>query len=103
MVTGGRTTGLLLRFDLSILADEESILNRSSIVSMDTRVEAASISLNSAEDIKDVWFLVVLFCRVGLLIVDVDGTAHNPLFPCLSLSHSLSLGGESLTLVTKLS
>lgn len=66
MVTGGRTTGLLLRFDLSILADEESILNRSSIVSMDTRVEAASISLNSAEDIKDVWFLVVLFCRVGV-------------------------------------
>ena len=32
MLVGGRTTGLALRFDLSILADDESMLNRSSIV-----------------------------------------------------------------------
>lgn len=32
MMAAGRTIGLLLRFDLSIRADDESILNRSSIL-----------------------------------------------------------------------
>ena len=32
MLVGGRTRGLALRFDLSILADDESMLNKSSIV-----------------------------------------------------------------------
>ena len=32
MVAAGRTISLLLRFDLSIRADDESILNRSSIL-----------------------------------------------------------------------